>query len=378
MSLFRPFAVFLAAGLRPAFAGFLGAAVAVGCEVAIAFGLTLKYSVLPKPFAPPRSQATHQVISCTKYTIEHAVVYGPKETRATNAFQYALYLHGRLLANQTCDLSPQLHQLLQSRSPLGLEAIDDVALMDRFDSKYVVPVAWLEDLVHGLNEHSVLSIQDQVSTVYNNLYFDTPDGTCLDDHTRGKTVRHKVRVRQYANTGMAFLEVKLRDVHGKTYKHRIVRNGAWDDSLTQEELDFLNQHLPNAHALVPTLQSSFERFTLIHVSHGERITFDQDLQFKVPAAKESGTHPWVKPTPHLTVVEWKQSKVNHQGELIQAIRAQKGRRGPLGRALRLSKFVLGQAHLAPERNFRGYRAALRDLRAQNITLQTRPSRRNPF
>ena len=233
--------------------------------------------------------------------------------------------------------------------------------MDRFDSKYVVPVAWLENLVQELDEHSVLSIQDHVSTVYNNLYFDTPEGTCLEDHTRGKNIRYKVRVRQYANTGVAFLEVKLRDVHSKTFKHRIVRQGAWDAPLTKEEFDFLGQHLPNASALAPTLQSSFERFTLIHVGQGERITFDQDLQFKVPATKGSGDHPWVKPTPHLAVVEWKQRNVNHQGELIQAIRAQEGRRGPLGRTLRLSKFVLGQAHLAPERNFRGYRAALRDL-----------------
>ena len=236
-----------------------------------------------------------------------------------------------------------------------------MALMDRFDSKYVVPVAWLEELVQDLSEHSVLSIQNQVSTVYNNLYFDTPEGTCLKDHTRGKNIRYKVRVRQYANTGVAFLEVKLRDVHSKTFKHRVVRQGAWDAPLTQEELDFLGEHLPNANALVPTLQSSFERFTLIHVGQGERITFDQDLQFKVPAEKEGDVHPWVKPTPHLAVVEWKQSKVNHQGELMQALRAQKGRRGPLGRALRLSKFVLGQAHLAPEGNFRAYRSALRDL-----------------
>ena len=286
-----------------------------------------------------------------------------QEPHATNALQRALYLRGRPLGapHQTCDLSPHLHQLLQSRSPLGLEAIDAVALMDRFDSKYVVPVAWLENLVQELDEHSVLSIQDHVSTVYNNLYFDTPEGTCLEDHTRGKNIRYKVRVRQYANTGVAFLEVKLRDVHSKTFKHRIVRKGTWDGPLTPEEFDFLGQHLPNASALAPTLQSSFERFTLIHVGQGERITFDQDLQFKVPATKGSGDHSWVKPTPHLAVVEWKQSNVNHQGELIQAIRAQEGRRGPLGRTLRLSKFVLGQAHLAPERNFRGYRAALRDL-----------------
>ena len=81
-------------------------------------------------------------------------------------------------------LSIQLNQLLRSRSPLGLEAIDDVALMDRFDSKYVVPQAWLKNLVEILEEHAVLTIQNQVSTLYNNLYFDTPNGQCLEDHTR--------------------------------------------------------------------------------------------------------------------------------------------------------------------------------------------------
>ena len=238
----------------------------------------------------------------------------------------------------------------------------------------MVPVAWLEELIQDLSEHSVLSIQNQVSTVYNNLYFDTPEGTCLEDHTRGKNIRYKVRVRQYANTGVAFLEVKLRDVHSKTFKHRIVRQGAWDAPLTQEELDFLGEHLPNANALVPALQSSFERFTLIHVGQGERITFDQDLQFKVPSTRKGEEHLWVKPTPHLAVVEWKQSNVNHRGELIQAIRAQKAG-AALGHTCDCQN-LWWAAHLAPERNFRATRA--RGSRVPNITLQTRPSRRNPF
>lgn len=70
MSLLRAEPDFLTAGLRLAFAGFLGAAAAVGCEVAISMGLTLKYSVLPHPFAGPGSRATYHVISCTKYTIK--------------------------------------------------------------------------------------------------------------------------------------------------------------------------------------------------------------------------------------------------------------------------------------------------------------------
>ena len=139
----------------------------------------------------------------------------------------------------------------------------------------------------------------------------------------------------------------------------------------------LGEHLPNAHALVPTLQSSFERFTLIHVGQVERITFDQDLQPRCLRPTQAKTT-WVRPTPHLAVVEWKQSNVNHRGELIQAIRVQKGRRGPLGRTLRLSKFVLGHIPSCP--NETSEAAALRCVtwRVLNITLQTRPSRRNRF
>ena len=155
-------------------------------------------------------------------------LYDGVKSCATNALQCALYLHGRVsgVPDQTCDLSPQLHQLLQSRSPLGLEAIDAVALMDRFDSKYVVPVAWLENLVQELDEHrffpskttSPRSTTTSTSTRRKDLVWRTTPVA--------KTSGYKVRIRHYANTDVAFLEVKLRDVHSKTFKHRIVRNGA--------------------------------------------------------------------------------------------------------------------------------------------------------
>ena len=252
---------------------------------------------------------------------------------------------------------------LRGRESIGLDAIESVALMDRFDSKYVVPEAWLTHLVVAMKEHQVLTIDDHVTTTYNNLYFDTDEGQCLEDHTRGRNVRFKVRIRHYDNTGVAFLEVKLRDAHSKTTKHRVVRSNAtaWDAPLTNDEWSFLATHIPHATDLKPCLQSSFERFTLAHLADGERITFDRNLAFKVPELDASLDRHWVRPVPHLAVVEWKQHRVNHQGQLIQAIRAQEGRRGPLGRTLRLSKFVLGHAHINPDRSVRSYRSALRDI-----------------
>ena len=52
--------------------------------------------------------------------------------------------------------------------------------MDRYDSKFVVPVAVASgQLVQDLSEHSVLTIEGHVRTRYNNLYFDTTDKQCF-------------------------------------------------------------------------------------------------------------------------------------------------------------------------------------------------------
>ena len=254
-------------------------------------------------------------------------------------------------------------QALQSRTPVGLEDISSVALMDRFDSKFLVPEDWLESVVAALSEHQVLTIQDEVTTQYNNLYFDTVDGRCFDDHVRGKNVRFKARIRHYDNTNVAFLEVKLRDVYGKTTKHRIVREATlpWNAPLTDSEVAFIGRHIEDTPVLKPSLQSSFERFTLVHLGSAERITFDRRLAYCHPKEPTPLEGDWTRATDHLAIVEWKQLRPNHQGALIQAFRSQPNRRGPLGREIRLSKFVLGNALLFPQRHVRGYRAALRDV-----------------
>lgn len=255
-----------------------------------------------------------------------------------------------------------LTDLLHQREAIGLNAIESVALMDRYDSKFVVPETWLKPVVEDLTEHQILSIEGHVQTRYNNLYFDTVDRQCLEDHIRGRSSRFKIRIRHYENTGVAFLEVKRRDVYGKTTKERMVRDqaNAWDAPLTPREGEFLASLVPYAHALKPVLQGSFDRFTLAHLPSGERITFDQNLRFFDPALS-AHDHAWSSPVPHLAIVEWKQHQINHQGSLIQSFRHQPERRGPLGRALRMSKFVLGNSVTRPQHPMRTYRSALRDL-----------------
>ena len=178
-----------------------------------------------------------------------------------------------------------LESQLNAKPDIGLDSMDSVALMDRFDDKYLIPYAWLPDVIDALPKFRVLRINDGCMTRYNNLYFDTQDDRCFADHVRGKNKRFKVRIRHYTNTDVAFLEVKLRDVFGKTTKHRVSRNGqdAWDAPLTKEETRFLESHLGQvAEALVPVLQSRFDSFTLADVDSGERVTMDHGLEFVLP------------------------------------------------------------------------------------------------
>ena len=260
-----------------------------------------------------------------------------------------------------------LESQLNAKPDIGLDSMDSVALMDRFDDKYLIPYAWLPDVIDALPNFRVLRINDGCMTRYNNLYFDTQDDRCFADHVRGKNKRFKVRIRHYTNTDVAFLEVKLRDVYGKTTKHRVSRNGqdAWDAPLTKEETRFLESHLGQiAEALVPVLQSRFDRFTLADVDSGERVTMDHGLEFVLPQKDL-----WTSPIPNLVVVERKQRHVNHQGPLLHSFRAQKQRRAPLGRSIRMSKFVLGRLSTTPELDAKSYRSGLRDIRrAQTFAL----------
>ena len=268
-----------------------------------------------------------------------------------------------------------ISSLLSNRPCVGLHAIESVALMDRYDSKFLVPMDWLPEVIADLTEHHVLQVEQDHLIRYNNLYFDTKGNECLTEHVRGRTKRFKVRIRQYQNSKVAFLEVKLRDVYGKTAKKRMARSSdlPWNAPLTEGEILFLRGHLGDVtDELTPSLQSRFDRFTLVNLHRGDRITFDQNLQFSDPR-KHLKAPLWTSPIPHLAVVEWKQRKLNHQCDLIQSFRAKPGRRGPLGRALRVSKYILGRMSVCDDLAPGAYRKTLRDIQRAELAASNTQS-----
>jgi SPX domain protein involved in polyphosphate accumulation len=61
---------------------------------------------------------------------------------------------------------------------------------------------------------------------YQTLYFDTRDFALYSQHHNGQRARYKVRVREYLDSEMAFLEVKRKTNQNRTIKSRLQTPGA--------------------------------------------------------------------------------------------------------------------------------------------------------
>ena len=185
--------------------------------------------------------------------------------------------------------SPVLSKLLtlvQLYKPCRLQDLGETALMDRTDTKFVLPLnLGLQALTEMRTHYEVLEIDGQRLQPYNTLYFDTPDYYFYHEHLRCRTDRFKLRVRTYLVNELTFLEIKQRTNKGRTVKERIQLDSFWP-VLDAEALGWAVERLPAAAwPLEPVLNNSFYRMLLINPDQAERITLDFDLQFSDRARK---------------------------------------------------------------------------------------------
>ena len=104
----------------------------------------------------------------------------------------------------------------------GLDDLNAAKLMNRVDSKFILPISFLPEVLSQLTSHySVLEINNNRISRYQNKYFDTPDMTLYNNHHNGRLNRYKVRRRRYVDTDTEFLEVKLKNNKKRTIKNRI-------------------------------------------------------------------------------------------------------------------------------------------------------------
>ena len=99
--------------------------------------------------------------------------------------------------------------ILNDFDPITLSEMDSVKLMNRTDTKFVFKRTLLAELLPILKEqYRVLDIKGNLISSYKTLYYDTDNFQFFLDHHNGKGNRFKVRVRNYVESDLFFLEIK--------------------------------------------------------------------------------------------------------------------------------------------------------------------------
>ena len=174
----------------------------------------------------------------------------------------------------------------------GFDAIDLAGLnakadmLRRLDNKYVVDIATMTGAAAEFTKHfDVLEIEGRRAFTYETCYFDSEGHACYYDHHRGRRQRAKVRIRNYLEADLCFVEVKLKDKRGVTIKKRMpydpAKFGKLDDTAMAYVRacfrDLYKMEFP--YELRRSLDMRYQRITLVAKQGGERMTIDNGLQF---------------------------------------------------------------------------------------------------
>jgi hypothetical protein len=199
---------------------------------------------------------------------------------------------------------------------ISLRDMDAAALLDRVDTKFVLPVDKMLWVVAGLQAHyRILSVQGNRLSRYRTLYFDTPNFELFTLHVNGRAERYKVRSREYLETRDVFLEVKHRTVKDRTVKSRIPTAGTavW---MSGDVRRWLRAVYPfEVGTLEPKMWNTFTRITLVNREFTERVTVDTNLTFAKADAQIR--------LDGIAVVEMKADGRNTASPFMSAMRAER-------------------------------------------------------
>lgn len=224
--------------------------------------------------------------------------------------------------------SANITDILNRFPTITLEEMDAVRLMNRTDTKYILPLTKLPAILEEASTgYRVLSIQEKRIFRYNSLYFDTPGVKTYFDHHNGIRPRYKVRVREYEDTGSLFLEVKRKISNERTRKSRI-RLETIEPELSRRSRDYVTRHSPlDASGMIPSLWTIFRRITLVGKDDPERITLDIDLSFRYRDME--------KTLPYLSICEVKRDQTRGGTPFMKILKGAKIYPSPC------SKYCLG-------------------------------------
>lgn len=238
--------------------------------------------------------------------------------------------------------------------PISLAALNSkAAMLERLDNKYIVAAADMAQLLPLLAPHfDVLEIGGKRVFTYRTCYFDDARLTAYRAHHQGRRRRAKVRVRDYCDAGLRFLEIKLKDRRSITVKKRLkLPPGA--DALDRRGLDFIDAEYralygePFPAGLDAVIRMEYRRITLVAREGGERMTIDTGLVFRTEREQRAVD-------PGLFIIETKSERANGLADkILRSLHLHPTKRvskycvgmASMGRAPRANRFLLAMRRL---------------------------------
>lgn len=221
--------------------------------------------------------------------------------------------------------------------------MESVKLMNRIDTKFAVPLSVLPAILRAAQaDYYAQEIDGRRIATYDTMYYDTDTLDMYIRHHDRQLVRQKIRVRQYVDSHLTFLEIKRKNNKGRTKKKRIsvpgfairantVGHGKQDVKVA----DFIEQKSRyHWQDITPHLRTAFRRITLVNRAKTERLTIDMDLVWENVVSGLTMTYP------NLVIIELKRdgnqpSKMTH---IMQDLRIH---------PLKISKYCIGTALTTP-------------------------------
>ncbi|MBQ4018001.1 MAG: polyphosphate polymerase domain-containing protein [Paludibacteraceae bacterium] len=194
-----------------------------------------------------------------------------------------------------------ISSLISKYDPISLSEMESVKLMNRIDTKYAVPMSVLPAILEAAQaDYYAQEIDGLRIATYDTMYYDTETLDMYIRHHDRQLVRQKIRVRQYVESDLTFLEIKRKNNKGRTKKKRItvpsfeLQANTFGESKreTWSVADFIAAKSRYQWSeLSPHLSTKFHRITLVNKAKIERLTIDMDLVWDNVLTGESKTFP---------------------------------------------------------------------------------------
>ncbi len=216
-------------------------------------------------------------------------------------------------------------------SPISLSEMDEVKLMKRMDTKFVVNFNLVPEILASIaGDYRILEIDNNRLMTYDSKYYDTDDLSFYHNHHNKRTNRIKIRKRNYVESGITFLEIKRKDNKGITHKSRIPINN-FNTALSAEGQDFITETVQKPLDINMSISNRFNRITLVSNNAVERVTMDFNLGFNGTVMNQN-----------LVIIELKQEKLDRTSKLFQALKQRQVH------PYSISKYCMGMATTKPQ------------------------------